>query len=416
MDLTRYDPMAREVQQDPFPYYAALRAEAPVHRLPSGVYCISRMATLRQVLADTDVFSSRASNAATSVKDPELLKQLVAIFQQGVPPTDTMLTCDPPAQTRYRKTVGKAFSTRRVNALEPGVRAAADDLIDDWPAKGRIDFMKRFAVAFPVRVIAQLLSMGREREPDIKRWSDDSVAALGVDLPAERRLEAARSVVALHHYWVGMLEDRRANPQDDLLTDLTQAEFQEPDGTKRRLSMPEMVSIVQQLMVAGNETTTKLLNETLRLLLTNEGEWEAIRRDPARIPAVVEESLRLATPNQGMFRQVQEDVVLEGVPIPKGATLWIIFGSANRDETVFPDPDRFDPTRPNLKEHVAFGRGAHFCIGAPLARLEVRVALEQLTRRLREVRLAPDNRFEYEPSYILRGLSALDLEIARADA
>jgi cytochrome P450 len=417
VDLTAYDPMAKEIQQDPFPYYAALRARSPVHRLgQSNVYCISRMSTLRDVLGRPETFSSEASNAATRVRDPDLMKQLVKILEEGYPPRDTMLTCDPPVQTRYRQTVGKAFSARRVSELEPRVRAAADAMIDAWPAKGRIDFMNQFAVGFPVRVIAELLGMEREREPDIKRWSDDSVAALGVDLQGERRLAAARGVVELQHYWAERFEKCRANPGDDLISDLAHAKFQEADGSRRLLTMEELLSIVQQLMVAGNETTTKLLNATMKLLLENEGEWEAIRSDPSRIEGVVEESLRLSTPNQGMFRQVREDVELEGVPIPTGSTLWLIFGSANRDETVFPEPDRFDPTRKNLKEHLAFGRGAHFCIGAPLARLEVRVALEQLSRRLREVRLADSNTFEYEPSYILRGLSALELEVARAHA
>ena len=416
LDLARYDPMAREAQQNPFPYYAALRERSPVHRLgDSQVYCISRMSTLRDVLANPVTFSSRAANAATTVRDKELIQKLVKVLETGFPPCDTMLTCDPPAQTRYRKTVGRAFSTRRVNELEPRVREAADAMIDAWPAQGPVDFMNRFAVTFPVRVIAQLLTMAPEHEAQIKRWSDDSVAALGVELPAERRLEAARTVVELQHYWAGRFEACRAEPRDDLVSDLAHAEFQEADGTRRQLEMPEMLSIVQQLMVAGNETTTKLLNETMKLLLENDGEWKAIVDDPSRIEGVVEEALRLSTPNQGMFRQVREDVELEGFPVPKGSTLWLIFGSANRDEDYFPDPDRFDPTRPNLKEHVAFGRGAHFCIGAPLARLEVRVALEQLTRRLRDVRLAPGNTFEYEPSYILRGLSALELEIVRAD-
>ena len=416
-DLARYNPMDPEIQQNPFPHYAALRARSPVHRLgKSSLYCISRMSTLLDVLGRTDVFSSEAANAQTAVRDPALREQMLEILKDGYPQKDTMLTCDPPAQSRYRKTVGKAFSTRRVLELEPRIRAAADAMIDAWPAKGRVDFMNDFAIGFPVRVIGELLTMDPERWPDIKRWSDDSIAALGVELPPERRLESARSVVALQQYWASRFEAAREKPQDDLVSDLAHATFQEADGSRRRLDMPEMLSIVQQLMVAGNETTTKLLNEGMKLLLENDGEWDAICRDPSRIESVVEECLRLSTPNQGMFRQVREDVVLEGVEVPAGSTLWLIFGSANRDESVFPDPDRFDPTRPNLKEHVAFGRGAHFCIGAPLARLEVRVALEQLTTRLREVSLSPRNTYEYEPSFILRGLSALELEIARNDA
>lgn len=416
VDLATYNPMAREIQQNPFPYYAAMRERSPVHRLgKSRVYCISRMSTLRDVLGNTAVFSSEASNAPTRARDQDLVTKMLEIMSTGYPVKDTMLTCDPPAQSRYRKTVGKAFSTRRVLELEPRVRAAVDAMIDAWPAKGRVDFMNQFAIGFPVRVISELLSMGLDREADIKRWSDDSVAAIGVELEPERRLSAARGIVELQHYWAGRFKDARENPTDDLVSDLAQATFQEEDGTKRTLDVPEMLSIVQQFMVAGNETTTKLLNETMKLLLSNEGEWEAIRSEPSRIEAVVEEALRLSTPNQGMFRQVREDVVLEGLEVPAGSTLWLIFGSANRDESVFPDPDTFDPTRTNLKEHVAFGRGAHFCPGAPLARLEVRVALEQLTKRISEVRLADGNSFEYEPSYILRGLSALELEVTRAD-
>jgi cytochrome P450 len=322
LDLTSYNPMAKEIQQNPFPYYAALRARSPVHRLgESNVYCISRMSTLRDVLGKPEIFSSEASNAATRVRDPDLLKRLVEILETGYPPKDTMLTCDPPVQTRYRQTVGKAFSARRVQELEPRVRAAADAMIDAWPAKGRVDFMNQFAVGFPVRVIAELLGMEREREADIKRWSDDSVAALGVDLQGERRLAAARGVVELQHYWAERFEACRANRSDDLISDLAHAKFQEADGSRRLLTMPELLSIVQQLMVAGNETTTKLLNATMKLLLENEGEWEAIRSDPARIEGVVEESLRLSTPNQGMFRQVREEGVVEGGGVRARRTL-----------------------------------------------------------------------------------------------
>ena len=417
IDLSNWNPMAREVQQNPFPAYAALRERSPVHRLGNTkLYCVSRMSTVLEALTDTETFSSQAANAQTRPKDDALMQQLTAIMADGYPPADTMLTCDPPMQTRYRQLVGKAFSMSRVQGLEPLVREAVDTMIDAFPARGRVDFMKAFAIGFPVRVIATLLGMEREREPDIKRWSDDSVAALGAELTDERRIETARSVVELQQYWADRFEKARANPTDDLVSDIANTDFVEPDGTRRPLTMAEMISIVQQLMVAGNETTTKVLNETMTLLLQNEGEWQAICDDPKRIERVVEEGLRLSTPNQGMFRQVRRDATLEGVEIPKGSTLWLMFGSANRDETVFPDPDRFDPDRDNLVEHIAFGRGAHVCIGAHLARLELRVALEQLTKRLSSVALAETNTFEYEPSYILRGLAALELDVTRADA
>ena len=151
----------------------------------------------------------------------------------------------------------------------------------------------------------------------------------------------------------------------------------------------------------------------MKLLIEYPEEWRRIREDPSGIPGVVEEGMRLSSPNQGMFRLATADAELEGVKIPKGSLLWVMFGSANRDERVFPDPDRFDPRRDNLREHIAFGRGAHFCIGAPLARLEGRVAFEQLAKRIDRLEFAPGNTFEYEPSYILRGLAALDIEVTK---
>jgi len=414
LDLSTYDPMERSVQQNPFPSYAELRRRAPVFRHPrTGLHFVSTLDAVNAVLAAPEIFSSQGANMATLPTGP-VREEMFAILSKGFPPVNTMLTADPPLQTRYRKTVGRAFSTRRILALEPRIREICRALISRWPARGRVPFHDEFAVLFPVRVISHALNMRPEVEANIKPWSDDSVAALGVEIDDARRLEAARGLVAMQHYWAGEFEDRRAHPRDDFLTDLAQAEFEDATGEQRLLTIPELLSIIQQLMVAGNETTTKLLNETVRLLIENPAEWKRIQQDPSTIPAMVEEALRLSTPNQGMFRFALRDTELAGVPIPKGAMLWIMFGSANRDERAFPDPDRFDPTRDNLREHVAFGRGAHFCIGAPLARLEARIAFEEITRAVSRMSFTPGQSFEYEPSFILRGLKSLSIEVEKA--
>jgi cytochrome P450 len=245
----------------------------------------------------------------------------------------------------------------------------------------------------------------------VKRWSDDSVAAIGVKISKERGLEITRSLVRMQEYLASLLEDRRRESQDDFLSDLVRVEFEDGEGQRRKLEIPEMLSIIQQLMVAGNEATTKGINEILKLLIQNPVEWKRIQEDPARIPAMADEGLRLASPNQGLFRVCTEDSEVAGTPIPKGSMLWVMFGSANRDERVFPDPDRFDPDRGNLNESLAFGRGAHFCIGAPLARLELRVLFEELSRRVESVAFAPGTTLRYEPSFILRGLEALEIEV-----
>jgi cytochrome P450 len=228
-----------------------------------------------------------------------------------------------------------------------------------------------------------------------------------VPMPA-RFLESQRGIVEFQRYFAAELESRAAAPQDDLLTRLVQARL---DGTEdgSPLDMSEMLSIIQQLLVAGNETTTKFITETVRLLAEDPAAWAALRADASMVAGVVEEGLRMSTPTQGMFRRVTRDTVLDGVEIPGGSTVVVMFASANRDEAYFDDPDEFDPTRPNLRDHVAFGKGTHYCLGANLARLEGTVAFEVLRERVAEIELCDDNTFEYEPSFILRGLKRLDV-------
>jgi cytochrome P450 len=413
VDYTRYDPFAPEMQQHPFPWYAALRDNAPVWRHPaSGIVFVSRHAHVSQILADTATYSSRFASMPTPGSS-EVNRKIEEIMREGFPRVSTMLTEDPPLQTRYRKTVGKALSTRRILALESKMRELADEILDAWPARGRVDVMHTLSIPLPIRVIGHFLCMKPEVFQHVKRWSDSSVAGLGAVITDEQRIQAARDVVEMQKYWQGELEARLAQPNDDLISALTQAEFEDETGAERRLNLPEMISIIQQLMVAGNETTTKVINETFKLLIENPAQLARMQSDPSVVASVVEEALRLATPNQGMFRFVVRDTSLGDVAIPKGTMIWLMFGSANRDASVFPDPDRFDPERPNLKESVAFGRGAHFCIGAPLARLELKVLFEQVAKRLASFALPAGYRLEYEPSYILRGLAGLELEVVK---
>ncbi len=414
VDFQRYDPFAPEMQQDPFPWYAALRESAPVWRHPAtGVLFVSRHATVSQVLADTATYSSRFASQPTPAPR-EVAAKIREIEQGAWPRVPTMLTEDPPLQTRYRKTVGKALSSRRILALEPKIRELTDEILSAWPARGRVDVMQTLSIPLPIRVIGHMLCMNPAVLQHVKRWSDASVAGLGAVIPDEARIQAARDVAEMQRYWASELEARLREPNDDLLSALTQAELEDETGAERRLEMAEMLSILQQLMVAGNETTTKVINETFKLLIENPAWLARMQADASVVPSVVEESLRLASPNQGMFRFAARDGELEGVPIPKGSMLWLMFGSANRDESVFPEPDRFDPTRPNSKESVAFGRGAHFCIGAPLARLELKVLFEEIARRLESFALPRGYALAYEPSYILRGLAALELDVVKS--
>lgn len=414
--LDGYDPMDPAIQQDPFAHYAALRDEAPVWKGPGGIYFVSRHDAISEVLRQPNTFSSQWANSAGAPSLRGAEDEIREITSKGYLAVSTMLTLDPPLQTRYRKSVGKAFSTRRIEWMEARIRGRVEELLAAWSATGRIDFKREMAIPLPVRVIADFLSIPLDREADVKRWSDDSVASLGVELTRERALEAARGIVEMQHFLASLLEERKREPRDDFLSELVAAEFEDASGRVRRLEVPEMLSIIQQLMVAGNEAMTKGINEIMKLLIQHPVEWKRIQEDASAIPAMVEEGLRLASPNQGLFRICTEDTEVAGLAIPKGARLWVMFGSGNRDERVFENPERFEPARPNLNESLAFGRGAHFCIGAPLARLEIRVLFEELARQLESVDFAPGTTLEYEPSFILRGLKALEIDVVRKAA
>ena len=315
--------------------------------------------------------------------------------------------------------MSKAFTPKVIAELEPVIRAITTRLIDSWIDSGSIEFVTKFAVPLPVEVIAHALNVPESRRADFKRWSDDSIAGIGTNVSIEKRMEAERGVNEYQHYFASEFERRITEPQDDLLTALLQARIDDDDPEvtdKRPLDMAEMLSIVQQLLVAGNETTTKLLTETVRLLANHPDQWRRLQEDPSRAANVVEEALRLSTPTQGMFRIATRDHELDGVHIPKGARLVIVFAAANRDEAIFSEPDDFNPDREGLREHLSFGKGIHFCLGAALSRLEGRVALEELARRIDRFTLAESNAFEYFPSFLLRGLTRLDVDFTPAGA
>ncbi len=417
VDLKSFNPFDPTTLQCPYPHYAKMRAEEPVLHVPGlGMYLVSNHALVSEIMRDTETFSSAFGN--TSMPLPaEDRARMMEVIAEAYPRVPTMLTADPPNHTRYRRLVSKAFTPKAVAELEPVIRSITTRLIDGWITTGRIEFVKQFAVPLPVEVIAKALNVPDDRLADFKKWSDDSIAGIGTSISIDQRLEAERGVNEFQRYFAAELDKRRHSPQDDLLTNLLNARIDDDDpdvSDKRALDMPEMLSIVQQLLVAGNETTTKMLTEMMRLLAENPDQWVQVKADPSRIPSIIEETLRLSTPTQGMFRIATRDVELAGVQIPKGSRVVIVFMSANRDEVLFEEPDSFAPDRANLNDHLAFGKGTHFCLGANLSRLEGRVALQELSKRIASFTLADTNDFAYHPSFMLRGLVKLDVDVVPA--
>ena len=417
VDISTFNPFDPSTQQCPFPHYAQMREEAPVHPVPGlGVHLVTKHDLVMQVLRDPQTYSSMFGGAGMPLSSADREK-FAEVMAAGYPRVPTMLTADQPDHTRYRRLVARAFHPKVIAEMEPIVRQITVELINSWIDKGRIEFVKEFGVPLPVRVIAKALNVPDDRLADFKRWSDDSIAGIGTNITIEQRLQAEYGVNEFQHYFAEQIELRRTNPQDDILTNLLNASIDDDDPEvtdKRQLDMPEMLSIIQQLLVAGNETTTKSLTEMIRLLAENPEEWAALKADPSRAEKVFEETLRLSTPTQGMWRVVTKDVELGGVQLAKGQRIIIVFASANRDEVLYDKPDEFCPMRDHLRENLAFGKGIHFCLGANLSRLEGKVAAEELSKRIDTITLSESNKYQYFPSFMLRGLTDLDIEFTAA--
>ena len=411
--LDGFNPFDPVTLQCPFPHYAAMRAIDPVHEVAGvGLFLVTRHDLVLDVVRDPVTYSNRFGGAAMPMSKEDTAR-LIEVFAEGYPRVPTMLTADPPDHTRYRRLVTKAFTPKVIASMEPAIREITTRLLDAALAKRSIELVEEFAVPLPVEVIARILNVPDARLADFKRWSDDSIAGIGTALDIDGRVAAERGVNDFQRYFAEQLELRRTDPRDDVLTDLLNASVGSDDGVAddRPLDLAEMLSIIQQLLVAGNETTTKMLTEMVRLLAEHPDEWRAVQGDPERVDRVVEETLRLATPTQGMFRIVTKATTLGGVDLPAGTRLVVVYASANRDESLFVDPDAFRPERDNLKEHLAFGKGIHFCLGAALSRLEGRVALQEIVKRVEAIRLSEDNELRYFPSFMLRGLTSLNVEL-----
>jgi cytochrome P450 len=279
-------------------------------------------------------------------------------------------------------------------------------LVDAFVQEGQADLMAQFAYQLPRMVIADIVGVPWADIPKFGQWSEEWATYLfTVGLPLEQQLQGARSAVALQNYCEALIEQRRRQPQDDLLSDLVQA--QEEDGSS--LSLNELVGLIMAFLIAGHLTTSDMIGNALILLLKQPELWQALCRAPKLAPMMIEETLRRDSSVPGLMRTATEDVVFKGVSIAKGSRLFLAFGPANHDEAVFPDPTRFDLERENLHKHVAFGQGVHFCIGAPVARLEGQVALEVLSQRLPNLRFQPGQTVAYRPSLVFRGPEQLHL-------
>ena len=383
-----YSPYAYEIHEDPYPVYARLRSEAPVYRNDElDFWALSRHGDVLAAFRDVDGFS----NAQGVSLDP-------SAFGPDAHKMMSFLALDPPRHTRMRSLVGKKFTPSKVAQMEGRIRAIALEHLEPALERGSFDFIGDFAGRLPMDVISELVGVPTVDRAEIRRLADLVVHREDglFDVPQEG-MDAALSLVS---YYQGMVDERRAAPRDDLTSDLLEAEL---DGDN--LTDEEVIGFLFLMVVAGNETTTKLLGNAWYWGWRNPDERAKPFADETRVPDWVEETLRYDTSSQMLLRVSRTSMEIRGVTVPVGDRVLLLVGSANRDEAVFPDPDRYDLDR-DTSRLISFGSGRHFCMGAPLARMEARIGLVELVKRVSSYDVDPEG-IERVHSINVRGLAAL---------
>jgi cytochrome P450 len=366
--------------RDPYPRYAQWRERHPIWRDgDSGRWVLSLHEDVLDILKDHRRFSSAAMGA-------------------GVPlPT---LTDDPPRHTQLRSIVNKAFTTAMLKSIEPDIAGIANDLVEALPFGRDLDVVDRLTTPLPVTVISRMMGIPEARKADFKRWSDALTGTLAGASPAARQAE----LMEMAQFFRDLIPQRKAHPSSDLFSAVANAEV---DGVG--LSEQEIIGFNILLLIAGNETTTNLLGNLLNVLAERPDLWERLRREPELIDAAIEEALRFDSPVQFLMREAKEDVELHGQRIAAGESVIVVMGSANRDTAVFDTPDEFLLDRARGR-HLSFGYGIHFCIGAPLARIEARFAMRALLEQAPHIERGNGHE-QRVGSHLLRGFEALSLQL-----
>jgi cytochrome P450 len=377
---------------------AAVRAQAAVCPTNRGWLMVTHDDVARQVLTDPGTFSSRINKHSPPPAD--IADEVASIRAQGWPYTNALGTSDAPAHTRHRQLVNRSFTPRSLAAMEPAVRAAAEELADSLRYGEEIDILADFAEPLPVWAISSVLGLPHSRRADIRRWSTAAVSSIGAVPDSETFLRYERDLLDFQQTIAGIIES--ATPETPGLIAELAINLRAEGSEDSVLELPLLLTLLRELVVAGNETTGKFMSEALRLFGADPQNWQRVREDPSYADVLVEESLRLATPTQAVMRIATVDTELGGVTVPAGTQLMVSLASANRDESAWEVGEEFDADRANVRQHLGFGLGAHTCIGAGLARMESRIAIQVLAQRVERITMAERPQAILR-SYVLRG-------------
>jgi cytochrome P450 len=400
------NPVDPEVMECPYPFLESLRREAPIHWVSEGNYfLVSRFADVQEVLRRHEVFSSDISHLFDGQGDVFI-------------PSPVLNLADPPSHSMTKPIAVRAFGPAKVNALDAAITRIVDDLIDAFIDDGEVELLTQFAQPLPLTMIAGQLGVPVKDIQQLRHWSDEMLVFNNPSATPQDRQRAKQSIAEANVYLMEVLRAKRAHPTDDVISILATAKTEPVPGFDQRpLTDRETLSMIQLLLVGGNETTTNAIGNGMLLLMRNPQVVENLRAGKAEWEPTIEEFLRLESPVRGFWRLALRDTDIAGEPIPKGTLVFLSFASANRDCRHFPDGDRLDPGRQNSKTHLAFGQGIHMCVGFRLARKELGIAFPRLFARLTNIRLTlgksdPDHLFT--PTALVRGLKSLHLSFDKA--
>jgi cytochrome P450 len=409
--LADYNYLDPDTLSDPYDFYALARKERPVFKVsqPGGkrdIYLVLTYDLIQEVNGNPELFSS--SYKEFMFEGASVNPEADAIIAKGWPAAAAglLLTSDDPDHRRWRSLVNTVFTPKRIAQMADGIERIIDELIDGFITRGECNFVEEFAIRLPTYVVADILGLDRSMYDKVTIWSDAVLMRVGQMATHQQEIDAAHLIVELHHVLMNTIRQRRIHPGADLISNLIEAraEGYEP------LNDVELLSLLLEIVIAGNETTRNTLMSGMARLLTERDQLQILLDEPEWIPNAIEEILRLETPATSLWRVAARDTVLGGVEIPAGAILSMRYDSASSDETQFPNPRQFDVKRKNAKRHFAFGYGMHNCLGAVLARKELNLAFPRLLERLRNPHIIEAKTdLSHRPSLLHHGIRALSI-------
>ena len=393
----------RAIQARPRPYYAAMRAGDPIHH-DKGLnsWLVTRHEDIWAVQSDPITFSVNKGYHEIQARGMhDEFRNYLREHGGGYFPDAIM--SDPPYHTRIRKLMENAFTAHRVKELEPRITQVVHDLIASVADRGSCDAVTDISIPITIRIIVEQLGLDPGIEDKISRWSRAVVAQISAMQSRDEMLANAAEIADLQNYIIGKMKERESDPREDMISDLVHAKVTNEDGTVERLTFEEAVSLVRATLIAGNDTTATAIGNLFYVLTTKPGMAELLE-------SIVDEHMRNEPPVRALSRMCVKQTVVNGTTIPEGAHMLLVYDSGNDDETVFPEPRKFDIERPNLGRHVGFGGGPHRCIGLALARMEIKVAAREIVKQLKNVKLAiPESEITYVPTVATHTIESLPI-------